>query len=70
MLVAVAFAIAAPLSWWAMSRWLENFAYRIDITVWIFVAGAVVTLAIALLSVGIQSVRAATDNPVKALKME
>jgi len=53
-----------------MSRWLENFAYRISITVWIFVAGAVVTLVIALMAIGIQSFKAATENPVKALKME
>ena len=69
-LVAIAFVIAAPLSWWAMNRWLENFAYRIDITVWIFVAGAVISLVIALIAVGVQALKAATDNPVKALKME
>jgi len=69
LLVAIAFVIAAPVAWWAMSRWLENFAYRIDITVWMFVAGAVIMIFIALVAVGIQSVRAATENPVKALKM-
>jgi len=70
LLVAIAFTIAAPLSWWAMSRWLENFAYRIDITVWMFVAGAAITIFIALVAVGIQSVKAATENPAKAIKME
>ena len=69
-LVAIAFAIAVPFSWWAMSRWLENFAYRIDITVWIFIAGAVATIMITLLTVGFQAIRAATANPVKAIKME
>ena len=69
-LVAVAFVIAAPVAWWAMNRWLENFAYRIDITVWIFVAGAVVTLVITLAAIAVQSVKAATENPVKALKIE
>ena len=69
-LVAIAFAIAAPLSWWAMSRWLENFAYRINITVWFFVAGAVITLLITLMAVGIQTFKAARENPVKAIKME
>jgi ABC-type antimicrobial peptide transport system permease subunit len=69
-LVAIAFAIAAPLSWWVMSRWLQNFAYRIPITVWIFVAGAAATLVIALAAVGIQAVKAATANPVKAIKSE
>ncbi|MDR0796900.1 MAG: ABC transporter permease [Tannerella sp.] len=66
-LVAVAFAVAAPLSWWVMNMWLENFAYRIDITVWIFVAGATVTLVIALAAVGTQAIRAAKANPVKAI---
>ena len=69
-LVGVAFVIAAPLSLWAMSRWLENFAYRINITVWIFVAGAVATLVIALLAVGVQALRAALANPVKSIKSE
>jgi ABC-type antimicrobial peptide transport system permease subunit len=69
-LVGIAFVIAVPVSWWAMSRWLENFAYRINITIWIFVAGAVITLLITLLTVGIQAVRAATANPVKAIKSE
>jgi len=69
-LVAIAFVIAAPVSWWAMSRWLENFAYRIPLTVWIFVAGAVVTLVIALITIGIQTVKAAMHNPVKSIKVE
>ena len=69
-LVTIAFIIAVPLSWWAMSRWLENFAYRINITVWIFVAGAAITLFIALVAIGIQSMKAATANPVKAIKSE
>ena len=68
-LVAIAFGIAAPLSWWAMNRWLENFAYRINITVWIFVAGAV-TLAITLIAVGVKAIKAAMENPVRALKIE
>jgi ABC-type antimicrobial peptide transport system permease subunit len=66
-LVAIAFVIAAPVSWWAMSRWLENFAYRIDITVWIFVAGAAITLIIAMVATGIQAIKAATEDPVKAI---
>jgi ABC-type antimicrobial peptide transport system permease subunit len=69
-LVAIAFIIASPVAWWAMSRWLENFAYHINIVVWIFVTGAVVILAITLAAVGIQTVKAATANPAKAIKME
>jgi len=69
-LVTIAFVIAAPLSWWAMSRWLQNFAYRIDITVWVFVVGAIITLAVALASVIWQAIKAATANPVRAIKTE
>ena len=69
-LVAIAFAIAAPLSWWAMNRWLDNFAYRIHITVWIFIFGAAITLACTLISIGVQAIKAATENPVKAIKTE
>ena len=70
LLVGIAFVIAAPLSWWAMSRWLENFAYRINITVWIFVGGAVATLVFTVIAVGVQALKAATANPVKSLKTE
>jgi putative ABC transport system permease protein len=70
MLVSAGFIIAVPLSWWAMSRWLENFAYRIHISGWIFVAGAVVTLMIAFTAVGWKAINAATENPVKAIKSE
>jgi putative ABC transport system permease protein len=66
-LVSIAFVIAAPLAWWAMSRWLQNFAYRIPFTARIFVAGAVVTLVIALAAVGIQAIKAATANPATAI---
>jgi len=66
-LVTVAFVIAAPVAWWATNRWLENFAYRINVMVWMFVAGAVVTLVIASVAIGVQAIKAATENPVKAL---
>ena len=69
-LVTIAIAIAIPISWWTMNRWLEHFAYRIHICIWIFVSGVAITLAIALLSIGNQAIKAATENPVKAIKME
>jgi ABC-type antimicrobial peptide transport system permease subunit len=69
-LVVVAFAVAVPVAWWVMNRWLDNFAYRIHITVWIFVFGAAVTLLIALAAIGIQAIKAATENPVEAIKSE
>jgi len=69
-LAAIAFIIAAPVSWWAMRGWLENFAYRINITVWVFVAAAVVTVVFTVVAVGAQALRAAMANPVEAIKGE
>jgi len=70
LLVAIAFAIAAPLSWWVMKGWLDNFAYRINITVWIFVAAAMATLVFTIIAVGVQALKAAAANPVKSIKTE
>ena len=68
--VLVAVIIAFPLAWWAMSKWLEDFAYRITINGWVFVIAGIAALSIALLTVSFQSVKAAVMNPVKSLRME
>lgn len=69
-LLAVSFIIACPLAWYAMSRWLEGFSYKTPIHWWIFLLAGLITLAIALLTISWQSWKAATENPVKALKTE
>jgi putative ABC transport system permease protein len=69
-LVTIAFVIAVPVAWWTMNRWLENFAYSVDISVWMFVSGAIITIMIAISAVGIQAIKAATANPVEAIKIE
>jgi len=69
-LVGIAILIAAPLAWWAMQRWLQDFAYRITISWWLLAGAGMATLAIALLTVSIQAIKAALMNPVKALKTE
>lgn len=69
-LVLFAIVIAVPLSWWMMSNWLEDFAYRIRIDVWTFVLAAIVALAIALLTISFQAFRSAIQNPVKNLRTE
>ncbi|SEK93619.1 putative ABC transport system permease protein [Chitinophaga rupis] len=69
-LVGIAILIAAPLAWWAMQRWLQDFAYRITISWWLLVGAGMATLAIALLTVSVQAIKAALMNPVKALKTE
>jgi putative ABC transport system permease protein len=70
LLIVVGFLLAAPLTWFVMNEWLSEFAYRIELSVWIFIAGMGVTLIIALLTVGYRSLRAATANPVKSLRYE
>ncbi len=69
-LVAIAFVFAAPLAWWAMHTWLQDFAYRINIEWWFFAAAGLGALAIALLTISFQAIRAATANPVKSLRTE
>ena len=68
--VLLSFLIASPLAWLAMSKWLQSYAYRIDISWWIFGMAGVLSILIALLTVSIQSVRAAMENPVKSLRSE
>jgi putative ABC transport system permease protein len=69
-LILISFVIAFPIAWWAMSKWLEAFAYRIDIEWNIFVIAGVFTLLIALLTVSYQAIKAAVANPVKSLRTE
>ena len=69
-LIALAFLIAGPLAWFAMNAWLKDFAYRIDISWWIFALAGLVSLMIALLTVIYQAIRAATANPVSSLRSE
>ncbi|QEC51920.1 putative permease [Anseongella ginsenosidimutans] len=70
LLVTVSIVIAIPVAWFAMSRWLEDFAYRIDIEWWMFALAGLLAVAVALLTVSFQSVKAALMNPVKSLKSE
>jgi len=68
--VAIAFVIACPIAYYAMSTWLENFAYKTALSWWVFALAGFFTLAIALLTVSWQSYSAATRNPVEALRDE
>ncbi|MFL5774323.1 MAG: ABC transporter permease [Flavisolibacter sp.] len=62
--------IATPLAWYVMSQWLKDFAYRIDISITVFVITTVVVLLLAVLTMSIQSIKAALENPVKSLRAE
>jgi putative ABC transport system permease protein len=68
--VLIAAAIAFPVGWFAMNNWLQNFAYRIDIKLWIFAAAAALALFIALLTISYQIIKAALSNPVDSLRYE
>jgi drug/metabolite transporter (DMT)-like permease len=69
-LVILAFLLAAPLTWWGIYRWLEGFAYRTEISWWIFVLGGSIMMLIALFTLSIQIIRSAMANPVKNLRTE
>jgi putative ABC transport system permease protein len=70
LLVVIASLIAFPLSWYAMNKWLQDFAYPTKVTWWIFAIAAALMLVIALLTVSFQSIKAALMNPVKSLRSE
>ena len=69
-LVIIAALIAFPLGWWAMNKWLEDFAYRVHIEWWVFPVAGIAALLIALLTVSFQAIKAALANPVKSLRTE
>jgi len=69
-LVLIACIIAFPLSWWAMRKWLQDFAYKTNISWYIFLIAGLAALSIALITVSFQAIKAAVANPVKSLKAE
>jgi putative ABC transport system permease protein len=70
LLVGIAALMAFPVSWWAMHRWLQDYAYRISIGWEVFALAGILAVGIALLSVGLQALRAALANPVRSLRSE
>jgi ABC-type antimicrobial peptide transport system permease subunit len=69
-LVIISFLIAAPLSYWAMSKWLQDYQYRISIQWWVFAAACFLSVSIAILTVSYQAIKAALANPVESLRTE
>jgi putative ABC transport system permease protein len=69
-LAVIAFMLASPVAWFAMSTWLANFEYRIQLGPGLFVLAGVIALVIALLTICSQAIKAALTNPVKSLKSE
>ena len=70
LLIGISFVIAIPLAWWIMREWLQNYEYRIQINGWVFAGSGMLVIIIAMLTVGFHAVKAATANPVKAIKSE
>ena len=68
--VAVAFLISCPIAWFVMKKWLMNFAYRTEISLWIFALAGIIAFGIAFITVSWQSWKAAARNPVEALRYE
>lgn len=69
-LVLLALIISSPVAWYVMSNWLKDFAYRIEISAWIFILSGLIALGIALLTVSYQSIKAAVQDPVNNLRSE
>ena len=70
LLVLVALLIASPIAWAAMNNWLKDYAYRIDISWWMFVTAGLLAIVIALITVSFQAVKASLANPAKSLRTE
>ena len=69
-LVLIATLISSPIAWYFMDQWLQDFAYRIDISWWVFVVSGLAALTIALVTVSFQAVKAARANPIESLRSE
>ncbi len=70
LLILMASVIAIPIAWWAASSWLNDFPYKINISPWYFILTVFTALLVALITISFQSIKAATSNPVKSLKVE
>src|SRR4029077_10775003 len=68
LLIAIAFFIATPITWYFMSNWLQNYPFRIELSVWIFLTGGLASIIIALSTVSFQAIKAASANPVNSLR--
>ena len=69
-LVIIAIIVAIPIAWWAMNKWLQGFAYKVNISWWVFALAGAVALLIALITISFQAIKAAIANPVKSLRSE
>lgn len=69
-LIVIAFVLASPLAWWGVTKWLQGFAYHMDLNAWLFILTAAAGIAIAFITVGYQTFKAANSNPINSLRNE
>lgn len=69
-LVCIAIMIATPIAWWALNGWLNNFAYRSNLSWWIFLLAGIIAAGIAFITVSFQAIKAAIANPIQSLRTE
>ncbi len=69
-LVLIALMVAVPVGWYAMNKWLQDFAYRINLQWWVFLVAGIIAILIAFITISFQTIRAALANPVKNLRTE
>ena len=69
-LVLIAMLISAPIAWYCMDQWLQDFVYRININWWVFVIAGIAALVMALITISFQTIKAANANPVESLRSE
>jgi ABC-type antimicrobial peptide transport system permease subunit len=68
--VLVSFVLTSPVAWWVMNNWLQNFAYRVSMSVWVFILSGAIALALVIVTVGLVTLRAASVNPAESMKYE
>ena len=69
-LVIIAFMIASPIAWYFSQQWLENYPYRIELNIWLFLIAGIFAISIAILTISFRTIKAAIQNPVKSLRSE
>ncbi|MEH6405889.1 MAG: FtsX-like permease family protein, partial [Leeuwenhoekiella sp.] len=69
-IVALSFLIAAPIAWWLTGKWLQDYANRIELNIWIFIAAGLLVVFIALVTISLRTIKAALQNPIKSLRTE
>jgi putative ABC transport system permease protein len=66
----IAFIIASPITYYLLKEWLQGYAFQTDITIWMFVLPAMIIMVVAMITISIQTIKAASANPVKSLRTE